>query len=138
MAGNPTYKLVVDSFYTMFTLRQLEKTLGCSRATLYRTLKSAGVERYYIPNHPGAKYIWGCSLHKLIKTAAAKKAIKRYGVPKDWPEYETEKISKTIGLSTEAIKQSLTLGWIPLIDDEIPWWYEKAVNGILKLPLPFK
>ena len=136
--GGQSNKLVVDSFYTMFTPRQVQNALGCSRATLYRTLKSAGIERYYIPNHPGRKYIWGCSLYKLVKTAAAKKAIKRYGVQNELTECEIQNISKIIGLSTEAIKQSITLGWIPLVTNGVPWWYEKAVLGLLKIPLAFR
>lgn len=136
--GGQTKKLVVDSFYAMFTLRQVQRALGCSRATLYRTLKKAGIERYYIPNHPGSKYIWGCSLYKLAKTPVARKAMKRCCVTKTLPEYEIEKISKVIGMSIEHARQSVSLGWIPLFANEVPWWYEKAVKGMLKLPLPFK
>ena len=63
----------------MFTPSQVQQFLGCSRATLYRTLRIAGIERYYIPNHPGSKYIWGCKLYKLLQTPAGKKVIKKYG-----------------------------------------------------------
>ncbi|MBR2139380.1 MAG: hypothetical protein IJ963_00760 [Phascolarctobacterium sp.] len=138
MAGNPTYKLVVDSFYTMFTLRQVQKALGCSRATLYRTLKATEIERYYIPNHPGPKYIWGCSLYKLLTTPIVKKVIKKRRGQEKLPICDAQEIAENLGLPSEYVKQSLTLGWLPTINGKVPWWYEKAVHGLLKLPLASK
>ena len=94
-------KLVVDSFYAMFTPRQVQKALGCSRATLYRTLKRAGVKLYFIPNHPGAKYIWGISLYKLLETPAAKKLIKKHRNKGEFPNSNIKNISARLGLPLE-------------------------------------
>lgn len=138
MAGKPIKELEVDSFYTMFTLRQVQKALGCSRATLYRTLKIAKIERYYIPNHPGAKYIWGCRLYKLLKTPAGKKLTRKFGRDKTLPDVECTEVLKGTGVSRECLIQAMYLGLIPVEENQIPWWFEKAVTGLLVLPLPYK
>lgn len=139
MAGMIDKRLEVDSFYTMFTPRQVQKALGCSRATLYRTLKKAGIERYYIPNHPGGKYIWGCSLYKLVETPIVKKTLKKYyGQDKLPSSNNIEKIARVAGMPFENIKEAIVFGWIPVVNGEIAWWYENVVKGLLKLPLPSK
>lgn len=138
MAGMIDKRLEIDSFYTMFTLRQVQKALGCSRATLYRILKTSGLERYYIPNHPGSKYIWGCRLYKLLETPAGKKLIRKYGSDETLPNIEGTEVLKEIGVPQECLIQAMRLGLIPVEENQIPWWYEKAVKGLLVLPLPYK
>lgn len=138
MAGIPTCELTFDSFYTMFTLRQVQNALGCSRATLYRTLGRAGIVRYYVPNHPGPKYVWACSLLKLIGTPALKKVVKYKKKSFSLTDVEVNLLANRLELTTEQTVMGLECGLIPLIDSESPWWFEKAVKGILLLPLPYK
>ena len=129
---------VVNNFYTMITVRQLQLILGCSKATVYRTIKNAKIERYYVPHHPGFKYLWGCSLLKLIDTPAIKKLAKRRKSNILLSDVDIAVCSKNLGLSKEHATAGLLCGLIPIVNNEIPWWYEKAVKGLLILPLPYK
>ena len=129
---------VVDSFYRMLTLSQLQKLLRCSRATLYRTVKRAKIELYYVPNHPGHKYVWACSLLKLIGTPAVKKLAKRVSSNCSMEDEVVAKFAKKLGLTKKQATIGLLCGLLPIVNDEIPWWYEKAVKGLLVLPLPYK
>jgi len=129
---------VVDSFYRMLTLSQLQKLLRCSRATLYRTVKRAKIELYYVPNHPGHKYVWACSLLKLIGTPALKKAVKHSSCNEIINEVNVHKIASELNLTSEEASIGLECGLIPLINNEPPWWFVKAVKGFLVLPLPYR
>ena len=122
----------------MFTPSQVQQFLGCSRATLYRTLRIAGIERYYIPNHPGSKYIWGCKLYKLLQTPAGKKVIKKYGSDELLTDIKGIELINGMGVSRKSLIQAIQIGLIPVKENRIPWWYENAVNGLLLLPLPHK
>ena len=130
--------LLVDSFYAMFTPRQVQQFLGCSRATLYRTLRMARIERYYLPNHPGSKYIWGCSLYKLLGTPAGMKVVKKFGNHKLLLDIEDIELMNKMGVPKECVIPSINFGLIPVKENKIPWWYEKAIKGLLVLPLPYK
>lgn len=129
---------IVNSFYTMLTVRQLQKILDCSRATIYRTLKKADVEMYFVPNHPGPKYIWGCSLIKLLKTPAVKKVAKRRGFCYSASVDGGKKMYERIGIPPHQVSIGVALGFIPIVDGAIPLWYIQATRGLLVLPLPYK
>ena len=131
-------KLKVDSFYALFPLRQVQRALECSKSTLYRTLKTSGLERYYIPNHRGTAYIWGCRLYKLLETPAGKKLSRKYGSKKGLPDIEGIEVLKGMGVSDEALIQAIHFGLIPVEENKIPWWFEQSVTGFLLLPLPHK
>lgn len=129
---------VVKNFYTMITVRQLQLILGCSRATIYRTLKSANIERYFVPNHPGAKYLWGCSLIKLLNTPALKKVAKRRRCFSSANLDDANTMSERLGIPSYQVEIGVAFGFIPIVDGEIPLWYIQAIRGLLVLPLPYK
>ena len=129
---------IIDSFYSMLTIRQLQIILGCSKATVYRTIKNAKIERYYVPHHPGFKYLWACSLLKLIDTPAIKKLAKRRKYNDSLSSVDITVCANNLGLTKEQVRIGLMCGLIPIVNKEIPWWYEKAVKGVLILPLPYK
>ena len=129
---------IIDSFYSMLTIRQLQLILGCSKATVYRTIKNAKIERYYVPHHPGFKYLWACSLLKLIDTPAIKKLAKRRKCNDSLSSVDIAVCANNLGLTKEQVIIGLMCGLIPIVNNKIPWWYEKAVKGLLVLPLPYK
>ena len=138
MVGMIDKRLEVDSFYTMFTLRHVQKALGCSRATLYRTLKKAGIERYYIPNHPGPKYIWGCSLYKLLNTPIYMKYFRRSSFSDVLESNMSLKYAVELDVDYRIINAGIKSGIVPVENGEIPWWYINSIKGMLKLSLPHK
>ena len=125
----------INSLYQMFTTPQVQKLLGCSRATVYRILKTSNLKRYYVPHHPGAKYVWACDLYKIIRTAAFRKVARNFVV-------RDERVPKTLetilGLTDIEINAGLSCGIIPNVDGVVPIWYQQAVTGLWVLPLPYK
>ena len=67
-----------------------------------------------------------------------KKVVKHSGCTFVLGEVNVPKIASELNLTSEEASIGLECGLIPLINNELPWWFVKAVKGFLVLPLPYR
>lgn len=147
----------IDLLFTVSSLHDIElipsvsRKLGCSQATMYRTLEKARIPLYHVPNRSGTVILLSATLWRLVNTPIFKKYIKRLGLSaknlKVLPDLRTNKEDVTItqavasGLLPITLEQALLAaecGLIPNTDQVLEPWFMLYLKGQVQTLLPRK
>lgn len=129
----------------------LSRKLGCSQATMYRTLQRAKIPIYHVPNRSGTVLLHSASLWQLATTPVFKKYVKSIGLSSKTLRLEsnasTERYDVTLAQALESgllpltPKQALLAaecGLIPHKNKVLEPWFVMYLEGSLKCLLPRK
>lgn len=141
----------VTSIYNIEIIPALSVKLGCSQATMYRTLLRAKIPIYHVPNRPGNVLLLAASLWRLATTPVFKKYIRSLGLSAKTLKLKTpdvtDKYSITLsqavksGLLPLTVEQALLAaecGLIPHKDQVLESWFVLYLEGYLPCLLPSK
>lgn len=143
----------VHSLYDVEIIPSLQQKLGCSTATIYRTIKSSRLPILHLPHKRSQILIPDFSLWKICASPIWKKYLKRikYKLPGKRRLAKLSAIyadSDLITLFNESWFEPLTLaetvagaetGLIPADDKlNLPVWFIAALKGLASLGLPTK
>lgn len=144
-----TKLIAVQNFWDVTTVAFVSRTLGCSQATTYRTLKRAKVPIYRIP-HSRTVLLHNSTLWRLVSTPAFKKFLRRCQLPeinlhisddekeKGFISLQMAVEQKLLPLPLEQAVIAAKCGLIPLTNGRLETWFELVLSGDKTLPLPRK
>lgn len=146
-------KFNIESQFDFELVLNIKRILGCSLATVYRTLGRAQMPLYFVPNHRSATLIHSASLWRIAATPAWRKYLKRiryrmaakrclkkllsqYGSSDVFVWYEGGLFEP---LTLEEVVSAADNGLLPCDSAyNCPTWFYAILNGVFCLPLPQK